>query len=232
MTQVLGIVPARGGSKGLPGKNLLPLGGLPMIGWTLRAAGEATRLDRCLVSTDDPQIARVAGKLGGEAPFLRPAELATDEAPTLGAVQHAVNWCEQESNQRVEIVVVLQPTSPLRTADDIDEAIALLEETGSESVETVCLDQEHPQHLSTLDEQGRLHPVFESPAGSSRRQDGPAWVRPTGSVYVIRRNVLMEIGRIRGDDHRGLLRETEVSVDVDTAADLALATWFLEQRST
>ncbi len=231
MSRGLGIVPARGGSKGLPGKNLTDLCGLPLIGWTLRTAGEATHLERCVVSTDDPEIARVARELGGEVPFLRPAELATDEASIVGAIQHAVNWFERETERRIEIAVILQPTSPLRIAADIDEAIELFEKTGCDSVETVRLDEEHPDHLTRIDEEGRLTPVFEETATTWRRQDGPAWFRPTGSVYVVGRDMLMERGRIRGEDHRGLPRGSEVSVDIDSAADLALARWYLEKRS-
>ncbi len=223
-SQIVAIVPARGGSRRLPGKNIREFGGVPMIGWTLQVAKRSRYIQRCVVSTDSEEIATVVRSLGGEAPFLRPPELASDEAPTLDTLQHAVRWIENDQSHPVRIVVLLQPTSPLRVASDIDEAVERLDSAPCESVETVSHNRDYPQHLARIDEDGRLHPL----PGEASETDSV--VGPTGSVYVIRREVLMEQHQIRGRDHRGLIREASVSVDIDTAADFDRAEEFLRQR--
>ena len=129
------VIPARGGSKGLPGKNLMKLGRLSLIGHAVASAEESNLLSRAIVSTDDPAIAAEAARHGAEAPFLRPAALATDEAGMIPVLQHAVRWLEESERIRPDLVVLLQPTSPFRTGVDIDGVIRKVEETGA--VETI-----------------------------------------------------------------------------------------------
>src|SRR5262249_33542953 len=122
---ILGLISARGGSKGLPRKNVLPVAGKPLIAWTIGAALSSRKLSRLLVTTDNQEIAEVARAYGAEVPCLRPAELARDESPVIEAVEHALRWVEKEKGEMPEYVLLLQPTSPLRTTADIDGAIDL-----------------------------------------------------------------------------------------------------------
>lgn len=223
---VLGVIAARGGSKGLPGKNILPLGGLPLIAWSVRAAKSARSLDRVVVSTDDNTIAAAARQAGAEVPFMRPAELATDGADMVGVLQHAVRWLEQAEKKRPDVVVLLQATSPLRTAAEIDAVVGLVRGE-AESAQTVAEDQSHPMHRFRL-AGDRLEPIFVDPASHAQRQDCEPVYRPTGSVFAMRHGVLMEQGRIRGKDHRGFVCPFETSVDIDGIWDFRLAELILK----
>lgn len=225
---VLGVIAARGGSKGLPGKNILPLGGLPLIAWSVRAAKEAKSLHHAIVSTDDNTIAEAARQAGAEVPFMRPPELATDAAGMVGVLQHAVRWLEQSEQKRPDVVVLLQATSPLRKASEIDAVVALVL-GGAESAQTVAEDRTHPMHRFRL-AGDKLEPLFVDPESHAQRQDGEPVFRPTGSVFATRYGVLMEQGRIRGKDHRGVVCPFETSLDIDDAWDFRLAELVLRQR--
>jgi CMP-N,N'-diacetyllegionaminic acid synthase len=219
---VFGVIPARGGSKGLPGKNLLPLGGRPLIGWTIAAARASGRLTRTWVSTDDEAIAAVARSLGAEVPFLRPAHLATDEAGIVGVLRHAVEELARATGTRPEITVLLQPTTPFRTERHIDETVALVAE-GADSAQTVALDTSHPRVRYGLAPGGRLRPLFDDPAAASRRQEGEPVYRPNGGVYAVRTALLLEEGTLYGLDHRGVVMDFESSIDIDDRWDLRVA---------
>lgn len=224
---VLGVIPARGGSKRLIGKNIRPLAGVPLIGWSLRAARESRELTRAIVTTDDAEIAETARSLGGEVPFLRPKELAADDTTTLAVLRHALGWVEQADGKEPDLVVLLQPTSPLRLAREIDACVRLVLDTGADSAQTVLLDETHPTHRFKLDGD-RLAPMFPGmQAGASH--EAPKIYRPSGSVYVMRSAVLRS-GRIAGADHRGLVCPPETSVDIDNELDLHIAEWILSRR--
>lgn len=210
-----GVVLARAGSKRLPGKNLRPLGGVPLIGWTIAAAKRAKTLGACWVSTDDPAIAEAARALGAEAPFLRPASLSGDEASSADAARHALAEFESAGG-KADIVVLLQPTTPLRGADAIDEAVRLVA-AGADSAQTVTLDEAHPLHKFRLKD-GRLTPVFP---GADADKD-PVY-RPNGGVYAVRAELLRVQGLLRGPDHRGVVMDLDSSVDIDTLRDFRLA---------
>lgn len=219
----LAVIPARGGSKGLPRKNLLTLGRLSLIGHALASAREAKRLTRTLVSTDDPEIAAEARRHGGDVPFVRPPELASDEAGMIAVLQHAVRWLETTGGATPDLVVLLQPTSPFRTGADIDATIDKVVSTGADSAQTLVPVGYHPFFMSTLDGD-RVRPLFPEHVGTySRRQDPPPIYQPSGSVYVTRRHVLMDEGRILGADHCGLVMGYEASVKIDTAWEFKLA---------
>lgn len=223
----LAVIPARGGSKGLPGKNTRPLAGLPLIGWSIRSAKESRTLTRTIVSTEDPSIAETARAAGGDVPFMRPAELAQDDSSLVGVLRHAVAWFESNEGTRVEVVVLLQPTSPFRAAEDIDSVVRLILEGGADSAETVVEDHAHPYHRYFLKD-GRLLPWRPEMSASSRRQDFPPVYKPTGSVYTVRRDLLMEEGVLSGKDHRGLLVGPERSIDIDDEWDFRLAQWLAD----
>ncbi len=216
------VIPARGGSKGLPGKNLRTLGPLSLIGHAVASCREATRLGRFLVSTDSEPIAAEARRHGAAVPFLRPPDLATDEAGMVPVLQHAVRWLEASGGPRPDLVVTIQPTSPFRTGGDIDATIAKLVETGADSAQTVIEASYHPFFMKTLDGD-RTVPLFPDGHKYVRRQDAPPVYQPSGAVYVTRYDVLMTEGRVLGADNRAVIRDFEASVNIDTEWDFLLA---------
>ena len=218
--KALGIIPARGGSKGVPRKNIRLLCGKPLIQYTAEAALASSRLSRVILSTEDEEIAEVGRRCGLEVPFLRPAELARDETPTLPVVQHAVRWIEAEGN-RYDVICLLQPTNPLRGADDIDDCIQLLEASGADAVITVLpVPAEFNPHWVYLpDEAGLLRLSTGEADPLPRRQALPAAFHREGSVYVTRRNVLMEENSLYGSRLRGHLMSSNQCINIDTEAD-------------
>ena len=225
----IAIIPARGGSKGLPGKNVLPLGGKPLIAHTIEAARATHSIQRIVVSTESPEIAQIARQYGAEVPFLRPPELALDETPTLPVMQHVLAQLKATEGWEPEIVVLLQPTSPLRRADDIDEAVILLEETQADSVVSLCAARHHPAWMKRV-ERGRVLPFLENAPEYTRRQDLPPVYRLNGAIYVTRRRVLLDENRVLGRDTRALVMDAESSVDIDTLLDLKVAALIMQER--
>ncbi len=219
MALVLGIVPARGGSKGVPGKNLRPLAGHSLVDYTARAARESGVVDRLILSTESKEIAEAGRQAGIEVPFLRPAALAADDSPMLPVVQHALDAlaaCGWEP----EIIVLLQPTSPLRRPGHIRDAVAMLRETKADSVVTVVEVPRHlsPDYVMRIDE-GRLAPFLPEGARVTRRQDvRPAYSRE-GTVYACWRRTIEHFGNIYGDDCRPLLIDPRESLSIDSPED-------------
>ena len=180
---VLCIVPARGGSKGLPRKNVLPLGGAPLISHTIRAAKQSV-IGSVLVSTDDPEIAEVSRKWGADVPFVRPPELSGDQASSLSVLQHALQFAESEG-KTFETVVFLQPTSPFRQAKHIDEALALFQQCGKNScISVTSVDEFHPYFMFDRKDDGELKTLFDLDERPLRRQDLPSFYRINGAIYI------------------------------------------------
>jgi CMP-N,N'-diacetyllegionaminic acid synthase len=225
---VLGVVPARGGSKGIPRKNLRTLAGRPLLAYVMDAVRDSRCVDRLVLTTDSPEIAELGRRLGYEVPFLRPAELATDEAPMQPTVEHAVAQIEAKG-WRLDIVVVLQPTAPLRRGEHIRHALEILERTAASSVVSVTEIPKHcaPQYAMRIDE-GRLIPYLPEGRRIARRQDvEPAFSRD-GTVYAVRRDVLMREHDLYGSDCRPLILNASESLNLDapddwTAAEARLA---------
>lgn len=222
--RVLALVPARGGSKGIPGKNIAALAGKPLIAWTIDAARASTHVDDVVLSTDDNAIADVGRRCGATVPFMRPAALATDEASTMDAVFDALDRLPD-----YDVVVLLQPTSPLRTAADIDAALALLK--GAPSSVSVRPAQDHPYLTFRIDGQHQLAAFAEVPQGQSlRRQDLPSAWCLNGAVYAA------DIAWLRA--HRSFISPQTVaypmpaerSIDIDTPADLRAAEHLLRPQ--
>ena len=193
--KVLGIITARGGSKGIPGKNLKPLAGKPLLAYTVDAARRSGALDRVVLSTDDEAIAAAGRDLGCDVPFMRPFDLAQDDTPHLPVIQHATRWMQERAAYYPEAVMILQPTSPLRTPEDITATVELLERSGADSVLSVneVPPHSHPMRTLRLDNAGNAvlfvsgEPVRKR---INRRQDLPqAWVM-NGALYVCRTRVL------------------------------------------
>ncbi|MBI3049012.1 MAG: methyltransferase domain-containing protein [Acidobacteria bacterium] len=218
---VLGVVPARGGSKAIPGKNLAPVAGRPLLAYTADAARASKRLTRVVVSTDDAAIAEAARALGLEVPFLRPAGLAADDTPMLPVLQHAVRELAR-GGFAADAVVLLQPTSPLRRAEHIDRAIELLEQTGADSIVSVVEvpHQFTPVSVMRLDGE-RLCPYLAD-TSVARRQDKPRVYARNGPAVLAVRTRVLEQGSLYGDDCRPLVMTAGESVDVDGPEDLAL----------
>lgn len=230
--RVLGVITARGGSKGVPRKNIRDLGGKPLIAWTIEAAKASQRLTRTVVSTDDEEIIRVAKEWGGDVPFLRPAELATDTAKSIPVIQHALTWLKENEGQDYDAVLILQPTSPFRTTEDIENAIRLLEETGADSVMGMkeVIDGSLAK-LKILDEQGRILPALEDEGKSSaQRTEGKKLYRRNCAIYLTRVPFIMQ-GDLFGQDSRAYLMPEERSLDINTPLDYAFAQ-FLASRPT
>jgi CMP-N-acetylneuraminic acid synthetase len=227
--QVLGVVPARGGSKGIPGKNLRPVAGRPLLAYTSDAARASRRLTRTIVSTDDEAIASAARGLGFEVPFLRPAELASDDAPMLPVLTHATSAMAR-GGFVADVVVLLQPTSPLRRAEHIDAAVDLLEATGADSVVSVVEvpHQFSPVSVMRLDD-GRLRPYEDRPA-VTRRQDKPRLYARNGPAVLAVRTGVLEAGSLYGSDCRPYVMSAADSLDIDTADDLRFVELVLSTR--
>jgi CMP-N,N'-diacetyllegionaminic acid synthase len=227
---VLAVVPARGGSKGIPGKNLRALAGRPLLAYTAEAIAESRVVDRAILSTDSEEIAAVGREVGLDVPFLRPRRLASDDTPMLPVVQHAVEAVE-EDGASPEIVLVVQPTAPLRRGAHLRTAVELLRASGASSVVTVVRIPAHysPEYAMRI-EGDRLVNFLEEGRRVARRQDAtPAFSRD-GTVYAVRRDVLMQDGDLYGEDCRPLVLEDDESVNLDTPDDWERAERLLRSR--
>ena len=235
--RVLAVVPARGGSKGIPRKNLQLLGGKPLVAHAVATGLAASLVDRVLCTTDDPEIADAARAAGAEVPFLRPAELAQDASEDWPVFMHVLAWLDREAAWTPDLVVNLRPTSPLRTPQHVDDAIRLLLETGADSVKAVCLARQHPHKMWLRQADGRIEPYLKTPMRLSRGPDVPRaelediyW--QNGVVDVTRRTVILEHRVMIGPHVAGLVTEPADSIDIDTPLDLALAELVLARRAT
>ncbi len=230
--KVLGLIPARGGSKGIPGKNIKLLAGKPLLVYTAQAALAATRLARVVLSTDDQTIAEVGRNAGLDVPFMRPVELAQDATPTLPVVQHAMKWCEQQGEQ-YDAVCLLQPTNPLRTPETIDACIDSLEKSEADSVVTVLPvpDEYNPHWVYFKDEGGYLQLSTGESIPIPRRQALPPAFHREGSIYVTRWDVIMEQGSLYGQRVLGYVVDAARSVNLDTNADWECAEKMIKDMS-
>ena len=229
-TKTLAIIPARAGSKGVPGKNTALVAGKPLIVWTIEAALGSGCLDRILVSTDGEDIAAVAREAGAETPFLRPAELARDDTPTTDVVLHAAAWLEAHQRYQPAAVMVLQPTTPLRTAEDIVAGLKLLEDRQADAVVGICEAAHHPFWMKRLRADGRLEDFLPQDRVPARRQELPAAYALNGALYVARRAPLLAHRTFMLPNTCGYVMPPERSLDVDTRWDLELADFALTRR--
>lgn len=186
-TRLLAVVPARGGSKGLPGKNIRPFAGLPLIAHTIQFAKLCAGIDRCIVSTDSPEIASVARGYGGEVPFLRPAELAEDETPMWAVVRHALAAIERQEGNPYDVLLLLDPTSPAREPADLAGALERLSGApDADGVIGVSRPEFNPIWHCVVEQNGWMTDLFEAGPGIDRRQEAPPVFRINGSLYVWR----------------------------------------------
>jgi CMP-N-acetylneuraminic acid synthetase len=216
---VLGIIPARGGSKGIPGKNVRPLAGRPLLAYAAEAARASTVIDRVILTTDSTEIATLGRRLGIEVPFLRPPELARDDTPMLPVIEHALAHLE-ESGWVPDVVVLLQPTSPLRRPEHIVAALDLRRRTGADAVASVVTLPAHfsPDYVMRI-EDGRLVPFLPTGVTITRRQDArPAYARD-GTVYVVGRAALAATGSLYGACCAALVIPAHESITLDGPDD-------------
>lgn len=223
--EVLAIIPARGGSKGIPRKNIRPFAGYPLIAWSIAAARQARSVTRLIVSTDDAEIAAVAREYGAEVPFLRPAELAQDQTPDWPVFEHALRWLAEREGYRPEIVVQLRPTSPIRPPWCVDEAVhILLEHAEADCVRGVVPAGQNPFKMWRIDPQsGRMYPLLTLP-GIDEPYNAPRQILPpvfwqTGHIDAIRARTILEKRSMTGDVIYPLLLDARYTVDIDTPAD-------------
>lgn len=227
---VVGIISARSGSKSIPKKSIAPCAGRPLISYTCEAALACSHLKRVILSTDDLEIQRLGIALGVEAPFLRPAELASDHAPMAAVLQHALNWLGQ-NNQSVDALALLQPTSPLRTAKHIDDAIELFLRTSADTVVSIVAVPHQFNPISVLRmEHGKLAPFLPDQPPILRRQDKPQAYARNGPAVLVTNARIVRRGELYGPDTRGYLMAMEDSLDVDDPADLRQAELLLLKR--
>jgi len=219
----LGLITARGGSKGIPGKNLRLLDGKPLIAWTIQAALRSDRIHRVLVSTDDPAILQAALDFGAEAPFLRPSEFARDNSPHIDCVLHALSWLQTEENYIPEGVCLLQPTSPFRTEYDIDAAISIFIDHDVEAVISVTESSEHPFFAQTITSEGLLAPFLQRPSAYDRRQDLPASYHVNGAIYMNRTESLSKRKTFYPPNIRPYIMPPQRALDINTPWDLHMA---------
>lgn len=226
--KVLAVIAARGGSKGLPRKNVLPVGGKPMIAWSVEAALQSCHVDRAILSTDDSEIMATALASGCEVPFTRPPELAGDSV-TMGPVLiHALDMV----GEYYDWLVLLQATSPLRTAADIDACLELAQATGAPAVISVTTPSKSPYWMCSLDADGRMKPLLDPGKGADRRQLLPQVYVPNGAVYVARTTWFRETKTFTSPDTRAYTMPAERSVDVDYWIDFVVADALLSRSRT
>lgn len=224
----LGVIPARAGSKRLPGKNIATCAGKPLIGWTCDAAANARCLNRVITSTDSSEIAEVSERFGVPAPFLRPAALSDDSASSLAVAQHALDWMREQRREQFDAVVFLQPTSPLRRSSHIDGACALFERTAASAVVSVCAVpvRLRPEKMMIELDNGAIERLeSDAPAGSNR-----LWFRDGPSILITRAETL-DAGELYGNDVRGYEMPWNTFVDIDDEQDLCEADSRLRNES-
>ncbi|MDD5554433.1 MAG: acylneuraminate cytidylyltransferase family protein, partial [Patescibacteria group bacterium] len=210
--RVIAIIIARGGSKSIPRKNVLPLQGKPLVAWPIDLAKSVSRIDRVIVSTDNDEISAIAKKHGAEVPFKRPAELSTDEVPTLPVLQHCVKYLEEQENYKPDIVLLLYPTMPFLKKERIEEALNLFGKTKCSSIVSVTKDK---GRFWKLDENKNKYRPFY-PAERVNRQYYQPLYKEDGAVYFSRYDVLMKINKLIDEDNiEFIIMEDGENIDID-----------------
>jgi CMP-N,N'-diacetyllegionaminic acid synthase len=233
--RVLAVITARGGSKAVPRKNVLPLGGKPLIAWTIEAAYQSKRLDRVILSTDDDEIAEIGRSFGCEVPFKRPAELATDTSHHPDVMIHAARFMADTLKDSYDTIMCLQPTVPFRKPSHIDEAIGAFFEAKADSLISLKPQDYPPWWMFSLDD-ARIRPAFDYKPGVNvfnlERQEFPKVYRPNGAIYITWTESLYQHHRlVNPSDCAYYLMQEVDSVDIDTFGDFAAAEAMLKLKA-
>jgi len=226
--KILAIIPARGGSKGIPRKNIREVGGKPLIAWTIDAARESSYIDRLILSSEDEEIIEIAREWGCDVPFTRPQELATDESGTAEVILHAIT----NIDERYDYIVVLQPTSPLRISTDIDNCIQYCHETNAPSCVSVTEAEKSPFWMYFLDDEGRMTSVIDVANRPTRRQEIPTAYALNGAVYVVEVESFERTPQLIDKQTVAYIMPKIRSLDIDTDFDLMLFQTLLDKTET
>lgn len=224
LPKILAIITARGGSKGLPKKNILNLAGKPLIAWTIEAAQQSRYIDKVILSSDDDEIISVAHDFKCEVPFRRPAELATDEASSVDVLFHAI-----EKVSGYDYVALLQPTSPLRTSSDIDSAFELMLSSKATSCSSVCETAKSPYWMFSMQSNKVLSRLLQLPTNGHRRQSLPVTYELNGAIYLLNIETLYSEKSLITDKTIGYEMCRERSIDIDNLADFQKCNKYLEE---
>ncbi|MDH5763288.1 MAG: acylneuraminate cytidylyltransferase family protein [Nitrospinota bacterium] len=228
--KILAIIPARGGSKRIPGKNLKLLGDKPLIVWSIEVALASKSFDRVMVSTEDSKIAEVSKNFGAEVPWLRPAHLASDEATSEDVVIDFLNRINTETGAMPDALMLLQPTSPFRTVRSIHRAIDLFEKSGGDSIVSVSPPATHPYLCKVLDENGEMKPFIPDQPEIHRTQDLPAVYQLDGVIYLAStQNILVEKNFYSKHTRGLIIDDPHESIDIDTPFDWLMAETILAE---
>ncbi|WP_374445523.1 cytidylyltransferase domain-containing protein [Epilithonimonas sp.] len=224
---MIAIIPARGGSKGLPGKNIKLLNGKPLIAYTIEAALSSEKISRVIVSTDDRDIADVALQYGAEIPFMRPTFLASDNAKSIDVYNYTIERIESEEKIKIDEIVVLQPTSPLRLSIHINEAIEIYLKKNADSVISYC-KEDHPIFWHKfINDEGKFEEIFHEDYQRNRQEIRPTYF-PNGSLYILKKNILLE-GIFYTKNSYVYLMDRKYSVDIDTEEDFLFCEYLLNR---
>ncbi|MDA9023550.1 acylneuraminate cytidylyltransferase family protein [Gammaproteobacteria bacterium] len=216
--KILAIIPARSGSKGLPGKNTKLFGGKELIVWSIEAALNSTCIDTVLVSTDSPDIQKISETHGADAPFLRPKNLSTDQASTMDVIEHALNFVDD-----FKYLILLQPTSPLRTAHHIDEAFLQMQSVDAPSCVSLSLSRSSPHLMFRIDSHSLISNILPDAPKYSRRQELPDYYELNGAIYIAEIDWLKENKNFISHRTFGYIMDQETSYDIDTLEDFLSA---------
>ena len=233
----MAIIPARGGSKGVPRKNIIPLGGRPLIAYSIDVSKRSRLIDAAIVSTDDREIAEVARDCGADVPFLRPPELAEDNSPDIDYLKHALEWVNLNRGWEPEILVILQPTMPFRTVEDVDNTLQFMIDQKCDSVRTLAHPtQVTPYKMWFLDDEktGKMSPVLKTEyyekllTDVPRQKLRPAYWQP--GVVIATRPEFVRQGKVFGPDLRGFVVDIKNCHDIDEPEDLEYAEYLIKKR--
>ncbi len=228
---MIAIIPARGGSKGVPGKNIKEICGKPLIAWTIEAAKKAKGIDRVIVTTDDEAIAAVAREYGAEVPFMRPAELSSDTASAIDVYLHATDFIMNETGEQIKKFMVLLPTVPLRNEKHIEEAIAKFEADGATTLISFAEAEVPASWYHVADESGRVHNAgFGTGATMGNRQANETYIVPNGAIYILDYDLLKEKRTYYCDNTVPYIMSREDSIDIDYPIDFEFAKCLMEKR--
>lgn len=229
---MIAFIPARGGSKGVPGKNIKEICGKPLIAWTIEAAKKAEGIDRVIVTTDDEAIAAVAREYGAEVPFMRPAELSSDTASAIDVYLHATEFVMNETGEKIDKFMVLLPTVPLRTEKHIDEAIAQFKHDEATTLISFAEAEVPASWYHVTDDNGRVHNAgFGAGATMGNRQANETYIVPNGAIYILDYELLKNKRTYYCDNTVAYIMKREDSIDIDYPIDFEFATCLMQKRT-
>ena len=223
--KILAVITARAGSKRLPNKNILNLAGKPLIAWTIDEAKKSKYIDELIVSTDSKKIAEISKYYGAEVPFMRPLELAIDTADSISVLKHSIEFFKN----KFDYILLLQPTSPLRTVEDIDKAIITLNNK-TKAVVSVCETEHSPLWSNTLPEDLSMKNFIRSEVKNKRSQDLPKYYRLNGAIYIAETKYFYKNNGFLGDKTKAYIMPQQNSVDIDTELDFRFCEILLNKK--